>query len=653
MNNWSEDLEGVHRRIVEEYGSPIQILAGPGTGKTYSMMRRIGRLLAEGESPESILAVTFTRTAARDLKQKLAELQAPGSEVVRASTLHSFCFGLLHADGVFEATRRFPRPLLSFEKDQMVKDIAKEFGGKKIVNELLEAYEAAWARLQIEDPGRPREEADVSFEAAITDWLRYHRAMLIGELVPLTLKFARENPALRIIPRFNQILVDEYQDLNRSDQALVDLLAEDGNLAVIGDDNQSIFGFRYANPEGIRTFPDTHSGTVPFTIEVCRRCPPNIVTMSNNLIAYDSSRIREKPLYSQSDRADAEVYIVQHCDLDSEAESLADFADDYLEKNEGVPAGEILFLTPRRLIGNKIRDALNVRGRNSMSYFYEDQVKNVEAAEGFCLLTLLVRPADRTALRAWLGLRSATGLSGGYLRIRNKAEELEIEPRDLLEKLISGEESIAHTAPVVERYATLQEKIQSIDGLEGLDLVNEILPPGNDDYRDLALMAQSIAVGTPDPGELLDLLTEAITQPVLPGSGEDVIRVMSLHKSKGLTAKVVMIAGCMAGALPMIPESAIDAEIDSQYKEQRRLFYVAITRATDILVISGSAIMTLKDAKSNMVKIDNIRRHGDELMAQTSMSPFIDELGIVAPATISTNEWRKAVGLPITGKRKL
>ena len=99
-----------------------------------------------------------------------------------------------------------------------------------------------------------------------------------------------------------------------------------------------------------------------------------------------------------------------------------------------------------------------------------------------------------------------------------------------------------------------------------------------------------------DASTLLDMLREAITQPELPGSDSDIIRVMSLHKSKGLTAAVVVVAGCMAGALPKVDRDAPQAEQDTQLEEQRRLFYVAITRATQSLVISSSLSMAWRDA---------------------------------------------------------
>lgn len=258
---WYTGIVGIHRDIAADTRSPVHVVAGPGTGKTTAMMRRIARMLEDGVQGNRILAVTFTRTAARDLAGQLQQLGTAGADAVRACTLHSLCFSALIADAVFQATGRVARPLLSFEIDQLVNDLKATFGGKRGKRQLIEAYEAAWARLQHETAGVPKTQEDIKFETALIDWLRYHRAMLIGELVPITLRFLQDNPTLAVPPYYEAVLVDEYQDLNKADQTLVELLAIRGTLTVVGDDNQSIYSFRYANPEGIRTFPSLHAGT--------------------------------------------------------------------------------------------------------------------------------------------------------------------------------------------------------------------------------------------------------------------------------------------------------------------------------------------------------------------------------------------------------
>ncbi len=535
-----------------------------------------------------------TRTAARDLREQLQKLGSPGANQVTATTLHSFCFAALLIDAVFQATNRRPRPLLSFEIDQLAHDLKKQFGGKRKVDRLTEAYEAAWARLQHEVAGAPRDPIDVAFEAALLDWLGYHRAMLIGELVPLTLRFIQANPDVNVLPPFQVVLVDEFQDLNKADQALVDALSRTANLTVIGDDNQSIYRFRHANPEGIRVFAATHPGTISHAIEECWRCPPNIVSMSNSLIAHDPSA-RQAALQAQGQRPPATVYVVQHRSLEDEADALAAFIDRYLTENPDLPPGQVLVLSTRRIFGNAIRDQLIRRHRNAMSFFWEDALKSDAAAEGFCLLTLLVDLNDRAAYRAWLGLSVDDGNRAGYARVRAHAMEHDLEPLAVCERLSDAQLEIPYTTKVIERHR------------------NE--------------------------------LVSVITQPELPDSSGDVIRVMSLHKSKGLTADLVVVAGCVSGALPTVDKGLPEAEQDAFMKEQRRLFYVAITRAKTTMVLSSVTRLPLGVAlRSNIPPAGIFARNG-ERYARLVASPFIDELGPAAPPTIDGGEWRARLNI--------
>lgn len=641
---WDDDLTGVHLDVAAEEGSPVHVLAGPGTGKTFAMMRRIARLLENDADPQKVLAVTFTRTAARDLKEQLEGLKIAGAEEVRATTLHSLCFSALSREEVFSMVGRIARPLLSHERKQMIKDLAQRFNGTVRTENLLEAYEAAWARLQHEDAGHPRSPQDIDFQNHLLDWLRYHRAMLIGELVPLSLDFLRNNPAINIFPKFDHILVDEFQDLNKSDQTLISELANDCTLTVIGDDNQSIYSFRYANPDGIRIFPEENPDSINFVIHKCKRCPPNIVEISNALISNDSRRTRDEPLQVDSALEPAEIYIVQHPTLNDEIDSIADFVHHYLEENEQVPPGQVLILSTRRFIGHRIRQALIDRGKNALSYFVEDELKKTSAAEGYCLLKLMVDPNDRAALRAWLGLGSKTGYVGSYTRLRAYSQQESIEPRDALEAIDQDEITIPFTAPLLARYKLLKGKLADIEDLEGLELVRALWATEDMESRAIRILAESLAYDVPEPAELLQTLTEAITQPELPGSNSDVIRIMSLHKSKGLTASVVIVAGCVAGALPHIDQSKSEAEKDAQLEEQRRLFYVAITRATSKLIISSSATMELRDAMAGNVQTRGHFLVGDVPMVYTSSSPLISELGSTAPASIDTRAWRKRAG---------
>jgi DNA helicase II / ATP-dependent DNA helicase PcrA len=128
------------------------------------------------------------------------------------------------------------------------------------------------------------------------------------------------------------------------------------------------YGFRHANPDGLRTYPDDYPHSKCYLLEECYRCPPNVVEMSNALIRNDQRRTRAMPPKPVGSRPPAEVYIVQHRAADYEVEAIADFVDAYLRKHPTTPAGQELVLTPRRFIGRNIRIALNSRGRTAHNY---------------------------------------------------------------------------------------------------------------------------------------------------------------------------------------------------------------------------------------------------------------------------------------------
>jgi hypothetical protein len=295
-------------------------------------------------------------------------------------------------------------------------------------------------------------------------------------------------------------------------------------------------------------------------------------------------------------------------------------------------------------MGNAVKDALIQRRRNALSYFFEDAVDSDAAAEGFCLLTLLVSPTDRAAYRAWLGLGHGKGHSPAYGRVRHKAEADGLDPLDIVEQIAAGGLRVPHTTALARRHEALKQRLGALAGLQGLDLVNALWPAMNDDTRSVLLAAQTIATTASDPAEILAQLREVITQPELPGSDGDVIRVMSLHKSKGLTAALVVVVGCVGGAIPTIDDDLPPAERDAQLREQRRLFYVAITRATDTLILSSVTELPLGSALAAGISTSRLFFRGSERFARIVASPFLSELGAAAPRSITGSQWRAAGG---------
>ena len=289
---WNLGLEEPFLTIAGTNDSPLRVVAGPGTGKTFALMRRVMRLLEEQRaSPERILVCTFTRTAAGDLSRELRRLAVPSASRIWAGTLHAFCFRLLSRAEVLESTGRIPRPLLDFETRFMLEDLGVvALGGVRESRRHIEEFNAAWARLQSDDPGWPQNSDDRRFHNALLAWLRFHRCMLIGELIPQAVQYLRNNPESPDRRAFDHVLVDEYQDLNRAEQVTLDLLAGDRATTIVGDEDQSIYSFKFAHPEGIAEFSGTHPGTHDEDLLVCWRSPRLVVDMANSLIQNNTTR---------------------------------------------------------------------------------------------------------------------------------------------------------------------------------------------------------------------------------------------------------------------------------------------------------------------------------------------------------------------------
>jgi superfamily I DNA/RNA helicase len=449
-------------------------------------MRRIARLLETGTAPDKILAVTFTRTAANDLVEKLGALGVPGAHQVAAKTLHSLSFGILSRASVFQILGRTARPLMDYERDTLVCDLQDQFGGKRAVNALIEAFEAYWARLQHQQPGFPNNPVEQAFSHALRDWLVFHQAMLIGEVVPLALDFVTHNPLHPDIPRFDHVLADEYQDLNRADQALIDAIAGNALVSVVGDEDQSIYGFRNAHPEGIVEYPTTHLHTHDELLNECRRCPTTIVNIANSLIGHNQ-RLAPKQLLPFGQNPAGHIYIVQHPTVAEEIDTLAAYIEWYLASNPGVPAGEVLVLANRRVIGNGIRDALNAlaqqhnRPWSAQSFYFEDALSTDYAAQSFALLTLLVDADDRPALRYLLGAGQQDCRRKPYARLRVDCEQTGQSPRAALAALAAGQLHLPHTTSLSARYGQIQTQLAALMPLDIPALVDALFPDGNAD----------------------------------------------------------------------------------------------------------------------------------------------------------------------------
>jgi DNA helicase II / ATP-dependent DNA helicase PcrA len=629
-------------RFASDPSRIIRVVAGPGTGKSYGLQRRVARLLEEGQNPNRVLAVTFTRTAAQDLRNEISSVNVIGSDKVVAKTLHSLCFGLLNKHDIIIRTGRYPRPMLDFEQKPMLYDLDCSFGNLRDKQNRLQAFEASWARLQSETPGFPSDEIDRRFEREIKKWLKIHRSMLFGEMIIETFHYLRNNPQCTELGLFDHILVDEYQDLNRAEQAVIDLLATNSNLVIIGDDDQSIYSFKHAHPEGIREFPRTHPDCDAIDFAECRRCPKQVVAMASRLISNNNNRTlgNLKPFESNQN---GNVIIVQWKTLEDEIRGISN--NIYREIALGaIQPEDVLILAPVRKIGYRVRDTLVKLGISAKSYFRETALSTDELRYSFTLLNLLAKPDDMVAWRYILGYGSSNYRTKSYSRIVEYATKFDLSVYDTLEQLAIDRIKIPYSTTLADIFTKTKAKLTEIKSVVNgnSEALLDILAEENEDNTDFRniLSEAFFEVGIEQKEGLdewfKDIYSFVVERVSFPEntSLRDHVRIMSLHASKGLSAKYVVVMSAIEELIPRLNKSS-DISIEKQLEEQRRLFYVAITRCKS----------SKNDYPGTLIISSFINLPGNEALnmnipaspynwRSVSASQFIREFEDTAPVTI-------------------
>lgn len=639
---WADGLtEGSpSHAIASSQNNRLRVVAGPGTGKSFAMKRRVARLLESGIDPTTILPVTFTRVAAEDLHRELIGMNVPGCDNLKAVTLHSLSLRILLRNHVLEATGRTARPLNDYEILPLTADLMSVFGGKRTVDKLRQAYEAAWARLQHEEPTYVQSPQDAAFSNALRSWLIFHDAMLIGEVIPQLYEYLRSNPGAPERSEFLHILVDEFQDLNKAEQGVIDLLSHIAHVSIVGDDDQSIYSFKHARPEGIRDWLTANAAADDLQLNECRRCPTTVVHMTNSLISHNQMRLVPRQLVPRVENGPGLVRIIQYQSLGDEVAGVANMVTNMIDS--GTPPGDILILAQRGVIGTPIYEALQGRNVPVRSYYSEAELDSQQAQRRFALLKLFVDREDKVALRWLVGVDGNNWNASGYKRVRKQSEDTGQTPWQILEQLSNGALSLPYTGSIVGSFNQIVAELNRLEELTNLEaVVDYLLPASDDSIQDLRSLAIRILqeVGGDDRSEWLFQLMQAISQPEIPSEIQDV-RVMSLHKSKGLSAPVTIIAGCIEGLLPKQPEAGLPAvQVASEIEEQRRLFFVGISRVkadpangkAGTLILTSARSMPLANAMGAGIAPAQVV-YG---VARLNASRFIAELGPHAPAPIA------------------
>jgi superfamily I DNA/RNA helicase len=657
---WDEGLEkeSATYQLASSDSRIIRSVAGPGSGKSFAIKRRIIRLLETGIDPDKLLAITFTRTAAADLRKEITMIGIKGCEKVTTKTIHSHALMILHRSEIQTIISRKPRMVIDHEIKPALRDI--EFPPDTTFSDredMLKIYKSAWANTQTDEPGIPKNETEEEFANRLIDWLKYHQGMLVGEVIPIALRYLQDNPASPEIGKYDTILVDEYQDLNRSEQEFIKLLSGNKNIVIVGDDDQSIYRFKYAYPEGIRRIDTLYGEYENILFKEIRRCPKYITQLASSLISKNRNRTLGE-LIPYERNQEGIVNILQWHDNSQEIDGIVKIIKNEIDRKLVKPE-DVLILSPRRVFGYKIQDMLKLNGIPAKSYFREDVIKNKNVQRAYSLLYLLAFPHDKISLRYLLGYKASDFKLTQYKKLREYSDENNLSIREVLDSLLGGKIKISYISGMLNDYREILNDLLSLKRrlLEEPENIFEYFYKTDEmeiEFYEIVNLYQNIlsynTLENKDDEDyfydwfrkIILKLSESIA---LPDSPENIdhVRIMSLHSSKGLNAKFVIMISMIDELMPFISDDNKQTLQDIE-EEQRRLFYVAMTRCKSSensypgrLLISSFAWIDRIEALRIGLKANSKQQR------QTQATRFLNDFGKLKPKTIYGNEFLKYI----------
>jgi DNA helicase-2/ATP-dependent DNA helicase PcrA len=321
----------------------------------------------------------------------------------------------------------------------------------------------------------PPSPIDADFAKDLLAWLVFHNAMLIGEVVPLLYNYLHANPAAPERQEFKHILVDEFQDLNKAEQRVVELLSDDAHVCIVGDDDQSIYSFKHAHPEGIRDWLTANVGADDLSLDECWRCPTRVAHMANSLISHNKMRLVPRALVPIPENGEGDVRIVQFKTLAAEVSGITKIITQLIAS--GISPGDILVLAQRGAIGTPIFDSLRLNAVPVRSYYAETELDSEEAQRRFSVLKLFVDRQDKVALRWLIGLPGSNWNAAGYHRVREHCAITGQTPWHTLEQLSAGTLQLPYTANIVAAFNEIVEELAALEGHQNLSAVIDAVFP--------------------------------------------------------------------------------------------------------------------------------------------------------------------------------
>lgn len=588
---------------------PMLILAGAGSGKTKTITTRLAYLIGEvGIDPLNTLTLTFTNKAASTMKQRAMSMLNSNANPLLC-TFHKF--GLLFLKFHINELNRSNNFIIidSDDKKKILKEIESEVQTAIVANEIskyknmLLSVEAVMdsSKLNAQYTKTNYEKIAKAYKL-YEEYLKSNNLVDFDDLLCLTYNILAKNPDLsdQISDRYKYIMVDEYQDTNDLQYKLLrQLCYNHQNLVVVGDDDQSIYGWRGARIENILNFKDQFSSVKLIKLETNYRSTPSILNAANELIDHNRTRLGKRLISQLADENPIEI--LEHSDENAEAKNIATKINKLLLS--GVSANEIAILYRVNALSRSLEDGLN---KARIPYKMVGGVKFYERAEIkdiISYLRLILNPNDDFSLTRIIN-RPKRGLGKVSLAKLEKFafdsktslyNAIYIAGEDILSKKLS--QTLIELANNIKELSTLApyDLISRFDSIFRIKAYYESLPDGAERVINIdefyALLKDHIL--NTENFDLEEFLNELALESEQDRISDDAISIMSVHASKGLEFEHLFVIGLEEGFFPLLGDG-------SDIEEERRLAYVAITRAKRGLNLSYSNSRFYKGQRSRL-----------------------------------------------------
>ena len=657
MNNMLDKLNERQKEAVLATEGPVLVLAGAGSGKTTVLVNRIAYMISEKHiRPWNILAITFTNKAAREMKDRIERLLGDTAKDMWIGTFHSVCVRIL----------RSCIDLLGYSRDFVIYDTAdtktvmkeclreldideKSFPVRNVLSIISNAKNDLMDAATFENVYK----SDYRMSIIAKIYYRYqtklrkNNAVDFDDIILNTVKILSENPDVlsKYQDKFQYILVDEYQDTNNSQYLLINLLAQaNRNLCVVGDDDQSIYKFRGANIGNILNFEDDYSDVQKITLDQNYRSTQNILDAANSVISNNKGRMGKSLWTSNGDGN--KVFVYTGTNEYDEARYIARQIKKHFDEQGSFSDCAILYRTnaQSRVIEEMLmRESVPYKVLSGLRFYDRKEIKDIIA-----YLRVVYNPNDDVSLARIINEPKRKIGNATLEKARNIAREKETSLYDV----ISHADDYPEFKTAIKKLLGFSEIIQSLIKLKDTVTIEELTGRILNDtgYMPALVMEDTTESKTriENLGEFISVITEFEKNEETGNTlgeflenislvsdidgydeNEDSAVLMTIHSAKGLEFPIVFLSGLEEGLFPGMRSMESDDDIE----EERRLCYVAITRAKEQLYITKTISRTIHGktmptTASRFFKEIPVEYLEDKTTLQLKVAKVMQDLGV-------------------------